>query len=267
MNGDTLAAAMPGLDPARAAELAAPANAAMLHGQITTRNRAAMFLAQIGEESVSLRYTEEIASGWEYEGRTDLGNIYPGDGPRYKGRSFIQVTGRSNYGAFSRWAQSVGLVPSSTYFVDNPELVATPAWAWYGPIWYWTVARPTLNSYADSGNVDECTRLINGGYHGLQDRTDRWFNCLSLGDAILPVPPPNFPPPPPSPVPQPQPQEVPDMVLVYTDTGKGPAAWIGEKPRLINSNEWRAVWHLQKIGGCKILKVSQPDYDGLVHGK
>lgn len=189
MNGATLATAMPGLDTARAEQLVPYCNAAMLRASITSRDRAAMWLAQIGEETLSLRYTEEIASGSEYEGRADLGNIYPGDGPRFKGRSFIQVTGRSNYGAFSRWAQSVGLVSSSTYFVDNPVLLATPAWAWYGPVWYWTIARPQLNAYADAGDINECTRLINGGDHGLQDRTDRWHNALKLGDAILPTQP------------------------------------------------------------------------------
>lgn len=44
----------------------------------------------------------EIASGTLYEGRHDLGNYVPGDGPLYKGRGFIQITGRANYASYGK---------------------------------------------------------------------------------------------------------------------------------------------------------------------
>ena len=51
--------------------------------QINTPLRTAHFLAQVGHESLSLNYTEELASGEAYEGRKDLGNTEKGDGKRF----------------------------------------------------------------------------------------------------------------------------------------------------------------------------------------
>ena len=72
----------------------------MLAYAIDSPLRQAHFLAQVGHESAALRYSEELASGEAYEGRTDLGNNQPGDGPRFKGRGLIELTGRANYAAY-----------------------------------------------------------------------------------------------------------------------------------------------------------------------
>lgn len=186
MKAETLVATMPGLSLARANLLVTGCNEALVMGGMNTINRVAMFLAQVGEESSSLRYTEEIADGSAYNGRIDLGNTQPGDGPRFKGRSFIQITGRTNYTNFSQWAFSKGLVPTADYFIKNPTYLSNYNFAWLGAIWYFTVARPNLNRLADSGDVVAATRAVNGGLNGLADRQDRWNRCLALGSAILP---------------------------------------------------------------------------------
>jgi predicted chitinase len=179
--------AFPGLGAARAAELNSGLNTALRLAGCTTVKRAAMFCAQVGEESISLTAPTELASGAEYEGRADLGNTHRGDGVRFKGRGFIQITGRFNYGELSRWAHSNGLVPSATYFIDHPRQLATDKYVWLGPIWYWTVARP-MNHLADAENIEGATRAINGGLNGIADRMHRWHLCLELGKAILPTP-------------------------------------------------------------------------------
>jgi len=187
MDTATLQKAMPGASAALAAKHVTGCNAALRQANCTTVNRVAMFLAQIGEESGSMHFAEELASGAEYEGRADLGNIHPGDGVKFKGRGFIQITGRGNYTALSKWAHVKGLVPSATYFVDKPSRLAADEYVWLGPVWYWTVAR-NMNAHADDADIIGATRAVNGGLNGLEDRTSRWHLCLGFGAEILPTP-------------------------------------------------------------------------------
>ncbi len=145
-------------------------NRAMAEAKINTKQRKAMFLAQLAHESVSLRYFEEIASGRAYEGRRDLGNIYPGDGVRYKGRGPIQLTGRSNYRAAGR---ALGLP-----LEKNPKMAAQPSVGFRTAAWFWNSRG--LNRYADQGNFLEVTRRINGGYNGLADRQAYYRRALKV---------------------------------------------------------------------------------------
>lgn len=153
--------------------------------ECTTVDRIAMWCAQIGHESGGLYYTEEIASGAAYEGRADLGNTQPGDGVRFKGRSWIQITGRSNYTRLSQWAASKGLVPNASFFVDNPAALAADEYAGLGAAWYWVVARPDINALSDRRDLETVTRRINGGTNGIDDRRDRYNRALALGEQLL----------------------------------------------------------------------------------
>ena len=66
------------------------------------------FLGQCGHESAGLRYPMEIHDGSNYEGRSDLGNTQPGDGVKFAGQGYIQVTGRANTQDFSDYMDSLG---------------------------------------------------------------------------------------------------------------------------------------------------------------
>lgn len=158
-------------------------NAARAAG-ITTVERAAMWAAQLGHESVGLRYMEEIADGSAYNGRRDLGNTQPGDGPRFKGRGPIQLTGRNNYRAFTAWAHREG--HSHLDFEAQPHLLSQPHWGFLAATYYWTVARPQINRLSDARDLVGVTRAINGGTNGLNDRRARYQRALAMGARLLP---------------------------------------------------------------------------------
>jgi predicted chitinase len=134
---------------------------------ITTQARAAAFLAQVLHESGRLRYFQEIASGRAYEGRGDLGNTHPGDGPRFKGRGPIQLTGRANY----RWAGGMLGVPLE----QQPLLAARHDIGWRIAGLYWRSRG--LNGLADGGDFHSITQRINGGQNGAADRQALWAIC------------------------------------------------------------------------------------------
>src|SRR5262245_64248177 len=96
---------------------------------ITTPLRQAAFLAQIAHESAQLLYVEEIANGMQYEGRKDLGNTQTGDGPFFKGRGLIQITGRDNYRACGK---ALGLD-----LIAEPKLLCIPVNAVRSACWFW----------------------------------------------------------------------------------------------------------------------------------
>jgi predicted chitinase len=147
--------------PAAIAKTQAPyAEKAMRRADITSQRRAEQFLAQLLHESGGLRYRRELASGQAYEGRADLGNTHPRDGMRYRGRGWIQITGRANARAAGK---ALGLPLEA-----HPELMERSDVAWLVSTWFWTVHG--LNALADHGNIVEITHRINGGENGLASR-------------------------------------------------------------------------------------------------
>jgi putative chitinase len=134
---------------------------------ICTRDRICHFLAQIAHETAGFKYDEELASGKEYENRTDLGNTQLGDGVRFKGRGLIQLTGRFNY---RKYGELLNLP-----LEQNPELAKQPRVSLKIALLFWNMQ--DLNYYADRGDFEEITRRINGGLNGLADRW-AWLNKI-----------------------------------------------------------------------------------------
>lgn len=110
---------------------------------ILTKLQVAAFVAQMAMESGSFRFLEEIASGDKYENQGS--NTQPGDGRRYKGRGWTQLTFRGNYRNAGR---ALGLD-----LEGNPEQVARYPAAALVSGWFWRngSASGDLNRYADVG--------------------------------------------------------------------------------------------------------------------
>ena len=168
---------------------------------INTKERVCMFLAQCGHESGGFTLTVENlnygakgilgtfpkyfktlseATSYErkpekiankvYANRMGNGPESSGDGWKYRGRGFIQLTGKSNYEAFSK--------DMDVDVISNPDLVKDDlSIAIKSAVWFWN--KNNLNSYADKKDIIGATKRINGGTHGLPDREAKYKKLVS----------------------------------------------------------------------------------------
>ena len=142
-----------------------PINRALSTFEINTPLRIAHFLAQVGHETGELKFSEELSSGAQYEGRSSLGNSQLGDGPRFKGRGLLQITGRANYSACETYLKTLPEyaaldITSSTenaeQLAENPELAALASG------FYWARLKPKLNAVADADDLFWVSVYVNG---------------------------------------------------------------------------------------------------------
>ncbi len=170
-----------------------PLNNQMPRFEINTSLRKAHFIAQLAHESGNFKFLKEnlnysrkalrgvfgkyfpddaLAEQYArqpekianrvYADRMGNGSEESGDGWKYRGRGLIQLTGRDNY---RKCGQELDLPieESPNLLADEPEYAVAAAG------WYWMSRN--LNKYADADDVKKVTYRINGGYHGLEDRT------------------------------------------------------------------------------------------------
>ena len=128
---------------------------------INSLSRQHHFFAQISHESGGGRWKMELADGWAYEWREDLGNVHQGDGPKYKGAGYLQTTGRFNYERLAKYLNDPKVMDGCEYVASRYPFTAAGFW-WMDN---------SMNTLCDTmPSVEAVTVRVNGGYNGLEDR-------------------------------------------------------------------------------------------------
>jgi len=107
------------------------------------------------------RNPEKIANR-VYANRMGNGNEVSGEGWKYRGRGFLQITGKENY---FRLANDTDID-----CLKNPDLLLEEANAMISALWFWN--KNGLNKYADTDDITTITKLINGGLNGIEHRKE-----------------------------------------------------------------------------------------------
>lgn len=139
----------------------------------------AAFLAQCAHETLDFKALKEFGGSLDFRKYDPkyapkkakiLGNVKPGDGAKYKGRGFIQLTGRDNY---RKAGAQLGLP-----LEKHPEMVEDPKIAAQVAVWFWKHrVQPNVDNFND---VNAVTKMINPAMRGLEDRTDNFKNYMQV---------------------------------------------------------------------------------------
>ena len=136
-------------------------------------------LATIRAESEGFEPIDEHLSAWNtepgghpyglYDDRRDLGNRGAGDGEAFRGRGFVQLTGRDNY---ARYGQQLGVD-----LLERPDLANDPEVAAHLLARFLKEHEAPLRQALSSNNLLAARQLVNGGQHGL----DRFSDTIQRG--------------------------------------------------------------------------------------
>lgn len=162
-------------------------NDAMEMYEINTLPRIGMFLANVGHECGGFRWPEELWDPTPAQKRyeppskkaAELGNVMPGDGKQFRGRGWLQTTGRGNYRRLTERLRARGI--QCPDFEAEPEKLASKEWAAISAADY--VGMRGLNAVADAGEFDHYCDKINlgreteaeGDSNGYADRLALWI--------------------------------------------------------------------------------------------
>jgi putative chitinase len=112
---------------------------------------------------------EQIANR-AYENRMGNGPEASGDGWKFRGKGLIQLTGRDNYQAFADSVQ-MNIDDASAYLETFEGAVQSACYFWESH---------NLNALADQGNIDQISKIINGGTLGIEERRQYYQHALQV---------------------------------------------------------------------------------------
>ena len=125
---------------------------------------------EISNHYASLPNKQEAIANRMYANRMGNGDEASGDGYRYCGRGLIQITGKDNYFWFA--ASVMVTAPEASEYMQTFEGACQSA------CWFWE--NNNLNKWADAGDMDKMTHIINGGTIGIEDRKARYAKILQI---------------------------------------------------------------------------------------
>lgn len=122
-------------------------------------------MAQLYGRKKGQRANQEMIANIAYANRMGNGDPTTGDGWRYRGRGYLQMTGKHNYGVSTRWCRAAD--PKAPDFERNPDALAEPKWAGLAAMGYWKDR--TKIKFRTEGYIKGVRININGGTNGLSD--------------------------------------------------------------------------------------------------
>jgi predicted chitinase len=129
------------------------------------REAMCMLIANLLHETGNFRWMSEIADGSAYEFREDLGNVLPGDGPKYKGAGVLMLTGRHNYArAAAKLHDDLIIERGWQYVADHYPFRSALCW----------IEDNKLLDICLTQGFEACCVKINGGYNGWDDRCSKY---------------------------------------------------------------------------------------------
>jgi peptidoglycan L-alanyl-D-glutamate endopeptidase CwlK len=157
---------------------------ALVDAGLADKSMVLMALGTIRAETASFRPISEGISKFNttpgshpfnlYDDRADLGNHGAPDGERFKGRGFIQLTGRANY---QQHGAAIGL---GNQLIDNPDLANQPDIAAKLLASFIKNKEQKIRNALSAGDLKTARRLVNGGSHGLAEFTQAFNTGKTL---------------------------------------------------------------------------------------
>jgi putative chitinase len=134
------------------------------------------------EDATPYARNQQMIGNRIYENRLGNGDEASGDGYNYRGRGFIQLTGKTNYQAFQDWVNENNDTPVD--FISNPDQLTTSPYNLLSAAWFFTTRNlwTVCDNGVDMDTVTRVTRIVNGGTTGVDvrfDNTQKIHNALT----------------------------------------------------------------------------------------